>query len=621
MFVIHTGQGKSPASSFLSRTCKAAAGFAMVTLLAVSLGAVPASAAPNPDIQETTAPRTAVTGTPEPSQVTAAPTVAPLAPATAAATPTAVTGPEPGQDLAPSTSGPGAHMGQGAARKAQEVAAAGPGAMRRFAGESLAAPVGVYGMDVSGWQADPVSYSVTQVDWNRQWALGSRFVYAKATEGASFVDASRASHLAGAGGTGMLQGAYHFALPGQGTAASQADFFVNNGGFWRADGKTMPPLLDIEYNPYSTLGNTCYNYSPTAMVQWIKDFSERIKARTGRLPMIYTTTDWWSRCTGNSAAFTAQPLHIAGYSSTLGALPNGWDFHSIWQYSDNGPFAGDSNIWNGSLGDLKTFAGLLTPPPAPKPSIRSAGDVVAADAAGLLWDYPATGKGALGARTQIGHGWRGLRSITVTDWNADGVFDLVAQWQNGKVTTYLGIASGGFSTGPVLAASGWAGNQLTIGPWLEGSKYPQIISRASNGTLSLWSNPSGAGLGTARTIGTGWGKLDLVMVDFDGNGTQDLLARNSSGALLLYRSNGQGNFLSQARPTVGTGWDGMTSLSVATGFTAGNSVGIVARTSRGGLLYYPTPGNTSFGTRSTIGNSWTPMLIAGGENLSARKGI
>ena len=150
-----------------------------------------------------------------------------------------------------------------------------------------------------------------------------------------------------------------------GSAISQADFFINNGGGWQADGKTLPPLLDIEYNPYSSLGNTCYNYSPAAMVQWIKDFSAQVNARTGRLPMIYTTTDWWSRCTGNSAAFTTQPLHIAAYSSTLGTLPNGWDFHSVWQYSDNGPFAGDSNIWNGTLEDLKTFAGLPAPAPAP----------------------------------------------------------------------------------------------------------------------------------------------------------------------------------------------------------------------------------------------------------------
>ena len=93
---------------------------------------------------------------------------------------------------------------------------------------------------------------------------------------------------------GMIRGAYHFALPSVSTGAAQADYFVNNGGGWTGDGKTMPPLLDIEYNPYPSLGNTCYNMSQAAMVNWIAAFSNRVLARTGRLPMIYTTTDWWT---------------------------------------------------------------------------------------------------------------------------------------------------------------------------------------------------------------------------------------------------------------------------------------------------------------------------------------
>ncbi len=213
-------------------------------------------------------------------------------------------------------------------------------------------PAGVPGMDVSGWQADS-GYTRSTVNWSNEWAKGSRFAYVKATEGNNFIDRSRTSHLAGAKKVGMLHGAYHFALPNQSSATSQADHFVRNGGRWTGDGKTLPPLLDIENNPY---GANCYGLSPSAMVTWIKTFSNRVLSQTGRLPMIYTNYYWWQECTGNSKSFTNQPLHIAAYGASNPWKPGGWAVYSMWQFSSTGPFAGDSNVWNGTLTSLKRFA-------------------------------------------------------------------------------------------------------------------------------------------------------------------------------------------------------------------------------------------------------------------------
>ena len=215
-------------------------------------------------------------------------------------------------------------------------------------------------MDVSGWQADQ-GYTRSTVNWGSEWSEGSRFVYVKATEGSGFIDRSRTSHLAGAANVGMLHGAYHFALPGQSTATAQADHFAKNGGSWKADGNTLPPLLDIENNPY---GANCYGLSQSAMVSWIKTFSNRMLAQTGRLPMIYTNYYWWQECTGNSNAFTNQPLHIAAYGTNNPWMPGGWKNYSMWQFSSTGPFAGDSNVWNGTLASLRTFArGSVKPAP------------------------------------------------------------------------------------------------------------------------------------------------------------------------------------------------------------------------------------------------------------------
>lgn len=481
---------------------------------------------------------------------------------------------------------------------------------------------GVAGQDVSVYQGT--------VDWQGQWNQGSRFAYVKATEGNYYLNEQFSQQYSGSRTVGMLRGSYHFAIPNWSSGADQARYFVANGGAWTADGSTLPPVLDIEYNPYAgrtingfNFGDACYNMAGSKMVAWIAEFGNRVRSLTGRYPVIYTTTDWWTRCTGNSASFGKYPLWIAAYpsapSSSPGALPAGWSNYSFWQYSSTGPFAGDSNIWNGDLASLRRFASVADAT-VPTPSIPSEAAVVAADGAGALWVYPATGSGALAGRRQIGQGWTGLRSVKAVDWNSDNVLDVVAQWRSGKVNVYLGAPGGGFTAGPVLASAGWEDYQLSIGHWVTGSRYPQIISRDSAGALRLWSNDAGTSLSGSSQIGQGWAGLNVTMVDFDGDGHQDLLAQDAGAALRLFRSNGAGGFISEARPTIGNGWNVMTSVSVSNGFTGYGSTGLMARSADGSLRHYPLTGTGSWGQPFDVGNGWNGYLISGGETVNVDSG-
>lgn len=202
------------------------------------------------------------------------------------------------------------------------------------------------GLDVSGYQ--------TGINWSSVRANGARFAYVKATESTSYRNPQFANEYNGSYRAGLIRGAYHFATPNTSGGATQADYFVSHGGGWSRDGKTLPPMLDIEYNPY---GATCYGLSPTAMVSWIHAFSNEVHARTSRYPTIYTTTDWWSTCTGNNGGFgSTSPLFIARYSSSVGTLPNGWGFYTIWQYADSGRFPGDQDQFNGAYSRLKALA-------------------------------------------------------------------------------------------------------------------------------------------------------------------------------------------------------------------------------------------------------------------------
>lgn len=228
-------------------------------------------------------------------------------------------------------------------------------------------PPGVLGIDVSHHQGT--------VDWSYARRQGVQFAYMKATQSwpsTLYKDPKFAQNYSGSYKQGMIRGAYHFAMPAHSSGATQAKQFLANGGGWSADGKTLPPLLDIEWNPYNAKdypqgkGDSCYGMSPGQMVRWIKDFGNTIKAATGRLPMIYTAQAWWDDCTGDSTAFKSWPLHVAMYPTSNvprnpRELPEGWTTFNMWQYTSNANLIGsskttDANVWNGDLASLQGFA-------------------------------------------------------------------------------------------------------------------------------------------------------------------------------------------------------------------------------------------------------------------------
>ncbi|WP_427130232.1 lysozyme [Pseudarthrobacter sp. S9] len=361
-----------------------------VILLAVSLLAGPGLASPSaavePSPTATAAPApagaTAPAAKPAPTagNATTAPTPAPAAsPAAAQATAPAVpASPLSAAAMAPAPGTPqdraamGAAVGPGGAEMGQRSArVAGSSKSLKTATQSASIEslttqgtwspsFGVRGLDVSGHQAS--------VNWQDQWNMGARFAYVKASEGNYFTNDSFGSQYDGARGAGMIRGAYHFAIPNWSSGADQAQYFVQNGGGWSADGYTLPPVLDFEFNPYAGrtingfyFGNTCYGMSPAQLTSWVRDFGNTMRSLTGRLPVIYTNTSWWNQCTADAAGFGDYPLWVAAYpgaaTDNAGPIPSSWGNYSMWQYSSTGPFAGDSNVWNGDYDSLRRFAG------------------------------------------------------------------------------------------------------------------------------------------------------------------------------------------------------------------------------------------------------------------------
>lgn len=210
-------------------------------------------------------------------------------------------------------------------------------------------PTGVLGIDVSSHQG--------KVNWSSWRKKGRTFAYVKATEGTSYRNPYFSSQYNGSAKAGMIRGAYHFANPAGKSGVAQARYFVANGGGWTADGRTLPGVLDIEYNPY---GSTCYGVGKTKMVAWIKAFTVEYKRLTTRDALIYTTADWWNRCTGNTTKFSkTNPLWAARYGTeTAGQLPGSWKVATFWQYTSS-PI--DQNQFSSTPERLKVLATGVAP--------------------------------------------------------------------------------------------------------------------------------------------------------------------------------------------------------------------------------------------------------------------
>jgi len=202
----------------------------------------------------------------------------------------------------------------------------------------------IAGFDISASQGVP--------DFAAAKASGAGFVFVKDTAGVAYTNPNFLAQFRGAKAAGLYRSAYHYARPDKTGGAEQAAYLHTNNGKWFADGMTLPPTLDLEDTPGTP---PCYAKTPADMVAWIRDFSTELKRRAGHTPIIYTTTRWWTACTGNSTAFAADHvLWLARYNTSMGDVPGGWAA-KFWQSAVTGPLPGNQDTFFGTLEELRSL--------------------------------------------------------------------------------------------------------------------------------------------------------------------------------------------------------------------------------------------------------------------------
>ena len=204
------------------------------------------------------------------------------------------------------------------------------------------------------------------------------FVIMKATEGTTFVDKYCDGFYQQAKKLGKKLGVYHFAS-GKSSGTAEADFFLKNIAGYIGEAILV---LDWEGNAVNR------------GVGYAKEFLDRVYAKTGVRPLLYSYNNCINAYDWSSVAKADYGLWNAGYYAgyqTMGYNPiapikgglGAWGSCAMYQYTSSGRlpgwsgnldldvFYGDAKAWDAyAKGKGGTVAAMPTPTPAPTPAIH-----------------------------------------------------------------------------------------------------------------------------------------------------------------------------------------------------------------------------------------------------------
>ncbi|RKR73998.1 GH25 family lysozyme [Frondihabitans australicus] len=376
-------------------------------------------------------------------------------------------------------------------------------------------------------------------DFSGARAKGACFVYIKASGGVKVTNANFDSQWQGARAAGLLTGTYHLAAPNTGTGAQQAAWFLGHDGQWSADGRTLPPALDLEVNDQQTGVNACYNMTPSALVAWIQQFSGAVRVATTRTPIIYTSKSFWADCMNNTNAFMSHALWVTSPGTSTPALPANFASYSFWQTSLNtngtDPFPGDQDTFHGTLAQLEA---LTNPSAAHDYTGDGVPDILSLSAGGTLHSNTGAGNGTLtGEETSTGRAVDGRwRIIPAGDLDGDGVADVLAIDPSGNVVIYYGKAGGGLGTNGGIIAKGWNAFPIVaaVGDFT-GDGLPDFVVTTKSGQLWLVPFTKYRQFGPHTVLSTNFTGFTAIAGggDYNGDGYNDLIARTAAGQLWI----------------------------------------------------------------------------------------
>ncbi|MFE6844629.1 FG-GAP repeat domain-containing protein [Streptomyces sp. NPDC057686] len=277
-------------------------------------------------------------------------------------------------------------------------------------------------------------------------------------------------------------------------------------------------------------------------------------------------------------------------------------------------------------------------------------DLIARNRDGLQYFYKSIGGGKFAAPTYYGSGWeRNKFMVGAGTTQLYGKSQNLMTEANNTLAKYYALANGTYLTPPTNVGTETPGSRntyatglnshnhasyvqnigsdlyirgqkvstswnytLMVGPGdLTGDGKGDLLSRDSAGVL--WLHPGDGAvdtkLGARIKVGTGWNAYDALVGagDYSGDGRPDVLARDTSGRIFLYKGTGTSTAPFAAPEQVATGWNVYDKL-VAPGDIDGDSKGdVLGRLPNGDMYLYTSTGNAgsaTFSARVKFGAGW-----------------
>lgn len=132
-----------------------------------------------------------------------------------------------------------------------------------------------------------------------------------------------------------------------------------------------------------------------------------------------------------------------------------------------------------------------------------------------------------------------------------------------------------------------------------------VVARTSTGAIMLYAGNGKGGLEPATLASAGWGNRPFITLgDFTGDKTPDIARVEADGRLMLYAGDGTGKLRAPVR--IGTGWGAFAQVIGGIDFSGDRIPDVVARTVDGRLLLYRGSGKGGFlsGGGAKIGSGW-----------------
>jgi hypothetical protein len=154
-----------------------------------------------------------------------------------------------------------------------------------------------------------------------------------------------------------------------------------------------------------------------------------------------------------------------------------------------------------------------------------------------------------------------LQHDAANDFNGDGRSDILWRHDNGSLTDWLGTAAGGYTPNSANLLTMLATDWKVVGTGdFNGDGRDDILLRNTDGRVTDWLGTANGGLADNaangyNSVSTDW--LVAGVGDFNGDGRDDILWRNSSGTLTDWLGTASGGYApnaANALSTVATDW-------------------------------------------------------------------